>query len=404
MRIELLRLRENFDEGFIASLSDFLWSKYQWHGRMYWNKGMVSKLEKNQSAFYANDLLNVIYPSYLPRKKLSPFTREFSYNPGFLCRWLQRIYVFSAVRYPLCFFSISATLIVENAPDDMKDWVFLPGNHSHRIIGLKKKQSMVFIKRGFNASFLATDAEMRRKYAFLPCPKVLDYKSGQNWYVEQQVTGLPVNRLPLASDRAYAFEKANQAMYELYIATQQSITLAIYLEQVECNVQQQIEVIKSAISPEQHEELLLFLGQLRDMILAAMEDSEQLIPLALSHGDFQAANILLDGSTLWLIDWEYAGLRSLYYDSFCLALNSRFSEGLSIRLDSLFEEVQNNQLFDYLPIPVRPGEAVLLWLFLLEEFLLKLTEIATPEIHQKMNAILPWVHQIQAVKVFQENN
>lgn len=404
MRIELLRVRENFDEGLIVSLSDFLLDKYQWQGRMHWHKGMVSSLEKNQSAFYANDLLNVIFPSSLPRKKLSPFTKEFSYNPRFLRRWLQRIYVFSAVRYPLCFFTTSATLIIENAPDDMNDWVFIPGNHSHRIIELNNKRSTVFVKCGFNVSFLAADAKTRQQYDFLPCPKVLDYKPGKSWYVEQQVTGLPVNRLPLIADREYAFDKANTAMSELYAHTQQSISLDAYLAQIEKNILNQVEDIKSSISQQQHEGLLAFFRQLRDMTLVEAENTQQLIPLALSHGDFQAANILLDGSTIWLIDWEYAGLRSLYYDSFCLVLNSRFSEGLSIRLDSLLIEMQYNELFDHLSVPIRPGEVVFLWLFLQEEFLLKLTEIATPEIHQKMNAILPWVQQVQAVKAFRENH
>lgn len=404
MRIELLRLRENFDDGFIASLSDFLLAKYQWQGHMYWCKGVVETLEKKQCAFYVNDLLNIIYPSVIPREQLTPFTKEFTYNPGFLRRLLQRIYVFAAVRYPFSLFTTSATLIIEKAPDEMKGWVFLPGNHSHRIIDLNKAHSLVFAKRGFNIDFLKADAETRMQNTFLPAPEVLEYSPGQNWFVEQLVTGLPINRLSRQSDQVHAIQQANQAMLRLYESTQQSISLESYVQQLDENIQQQINQIKMTISPQQNNDLLGFSEQLQSHLLSAKSDKLLDIPLALSHGDFQAANILLDKSRVWLIDWEYAGLRSLYFDAFCQELNSRFSEGLTARLENLLEKMQERVLFDWLPVPILPGSRLLLWLFLLEEFLLKLTEVSTPEIQQKVTNILPWVQQVQAVKIFKEND
>ncbi len=404
MRIELLRLREDFEVGFASSLTDFMAEKYKWQGRIHWIKGIHSKLEKNQSAFYANDLLNIIYPSSIERKKLAPFTKEFLYNPIFYRRILQRFYVFFAVRYPLNIFTTSATLIIENAPDEMHSWVFLPGNHSHRVIDIKKNKSLVFAKHGFNKSFLHADAEIRQQYPFLPCPAIIEYKKGQCWFTEQQITGLPINRLPNPEDRERAKTQANHAMLQLYRSTSQSVSLSEYVEQLALQIESQINIMAVQLSPTEYGELMAFSQQLCRLILNNEGLKLLNVPMALSHGDYQAANILLDGSKIWLIDWEYAGLRSLYFDCFCLLLNSRFSAGFSGRLEELLITMQDKALFESLDKPLSIGRIDLLWLFLLEEFLLKLAEVSTNQIKQKMTNISPWIKEVQAVKCFQECN
>lgn len=402
MRIELLRLREDFDEGFIQSLSDFLSEKYQWKGQMVWHKGVANAVADNQCAFYTNDFLNIIYPSSIPRQELSPFTKEFAYNPNFLRRTLQRFYVSAAVRFPLEKFITSATLIIDDAPSDMLYWVFLPGNHSHRVIDLKKQQSLVFAKRGFNQGFLHADAATRQENQYLPSPEIIEFKAGQNWFVEEQVTGLPINRLSDVLDRDRAITQANQAMLQLYASTIKSVDVADYVEQLRFKVLQQNELMSSAITTLHKKELNDFLEALCFLALSPSSVASSKIPIALSHGDYQAANILLDDDRVWLIDWEYSDLRSLYFDSFCLVLNTRFSVGLASRVDELILDMQRGPLFELLPESVPVGRVDILWLFLLEEFLLKLTEVSTPKIQQKMTNILPWVHEIKSIQLFKE--
>ena len=74
-----------------------------------------------------------------------------------------------------------------------------------------------------------------------------------------------------------------------------------------------------------------------------------------------------------------------------------FSQGKTL------EKLEENVLFEFLPYQVLPGNASLLWLFLLEDFLLRLSEIATQEIKSKMPILLPWINEIESVKLFQSN-
>jgi len=47
------------------------------------------------------------------------------------------------------------------------------------------------------------------------------------------------------------------------------------------------------------------------------------IPTVVSHGDFQAGNILWDGDRAMILDWEYAGRRSAWYDVLVYGLEFR---------------------------------------------------------------------------------
>lgn len=397
MRIQLLRLREKFNDNFLRSLKDFMVDKYQWQGDVYWCKGFLFFNKPNQIKFYVNDFLNVIYPSSMPRKQLDAYTKEFRYNSNVFRFFAQRCYVFLAVRFPLEMFTTSYTLVIIDAPENMKNWVFLPGNHSHRIIDMDACSSTVFIKDGFMRSFIKADATSRIKYDFMPSPKVLDFSSSYGWYVEELVTGLPINRLSNQEDRKFALDKSNKAMLELYSSTLKMVEIDDYVEQLENRIESVIEAISVFVTDKDKVDLLTFLKKVSIIIGQCKSDAIFDIPLVISHGDYQSANVLLDGDKVWIIDWEYSQLRSLYYDVFCMKLNSRFSPGLSQRIEILLDELEVTSLFDSLPYPLSAGNELFFWVFIMEDLLLRLSEVSTTEIRDKMSTLLPWINEILSV-------
>lgn len=60
--------------------------------------------------------------------------------------------------------------------------------------------------------------------------------------------------------------------------------------------------------------------------LSALELATGPVSLVVGHGDLLAANILDDGSRLWLIDWEYGGFNTPLFDLAGLAGNNGLSE------------------------------------------------------------------------------
>ena len=60
--------------------------------------------------------------------------------------------------------------------------------------------------------------------------------------------------------------------------------------------------------------------------LETLEAATGPVTLVIGHGDMLAANILDDGSRLWLIDWEYGGFNTPLFDLAGLAGNNGLSE------------------------------------------------------------------------------
>lgn len=64
----------------------------------------------------------------------------------------------------------------------------------------------------------------------------------------------------------------------------------------------------------------------------ALEDVQAPLPIRFGHHDLLPANILDDGTRLWLIDFEYAGFGTAMFDLANLSANSEFSGAESRRL------------------------------------------------------------------------
>lgn len=79
---------------------------------------------------------------------------------------------------------------------------------------------------------------------------------------------------------------------------------------------------------------------------AKLEQASGPYELVYSHNDLLSANILDDGSRLWLIDWDYAGFNSPLFDLGGLASNNEFDESQEKwLLENYFEKPANDQLW-----------------------------------------------------------
>lgn len=120
---------------------------------------------------------------------------------------------------------------------------------------------------------------------------------------------------------------------------------------------------------------------------------------ALTHGDFQPANILVNREGTWLIDWEYSARRQAGYDALVFVLRSRFPAGLATRWRGMVDESDSMQplsLADWPGLNWQDASwrRVHGWLFLLEELALHLEENANPCFHSLGEGLLALQAQI----------
>ncbi|WOG25813.1 hypothetical protein [Endozoicomonas sp. 8E] len=392
MRIQLLRQREDFEQGFIRALSQFLQDYLGWSGKMSWDKNTAG------AVFVANDYLNVIYPNNLPRERLYSLTREFSYNPIWFRRKLQQAYIYGAVRRPFESFATSAQLIIENCPPELHNWVFIPGNHSHRAVDVANECCFVFYKPGFNPLFTSTDAEIRLNNRWLPSPTVLELSPSKSWYIEQRIRALPLNRLGDKNTVDEALAIAHKAMARLYDESSTVCLLSDYLVVVD----QAIKDVFNAVEPSLSRELIIRLSNyIKNLQSALSVYADHKVELASTHGDFQPANLLYDHGKCWIIDWEYADKRCRTHDALCYGLMSRFSTGIAQRYHHLLHNPELlKAVVGWSGIGSVYSHKLLLPLFLLEECLVKLKEVASESITDKEVTLRPWLSDFLLIRQF----
>ena len=140
MKINLLVKRESFLEIFQKSTTDFLQEKY-------------SDSSFTDIKYIVNDYLNIVYPVDIKRNELVNLVSEFKYHSSFYRRTLQTIYSFLAIRRPMEIIASSKSIFI-SMPINLKGWVFIPGNHSIRVVDLINNKCFVFLKAGFNIKFI----------------------------------------------------------------------------------------------------------------------------------------------------------------------------------------------------------------------------------------------------------
>ncbi|MBI4667956.1 MAG: phosphotransferase [Elusimicrobia bacterium] len=119
------------------------------------------------------------------------------------------------------------------------------------------------------------------------------------------------------------------------------------------------------------------LAEIRTLFSRPYSKPDIKLATALTHGDFQPANIMVDKDKVWLVDWEYSDIRQIVYDGLVYALRSRFPCGLSGRIQWALAQ-DNGAVDEFLKTWPETNWGNRLWrrmaltVFLMEEIVLHL--------------------------------
>ena len=382
MRIQLLRRRESFLEIFQKSISRFFQEKYPHSNEV-------------NIEYIINDYLNIVYPSKINRKDLVDLVGEFKYHPKAYRRILQSAYTFLAIRWPLEIITSSDTIVISMPISAKERWVFIPGNHSIRVVDLDKNRCFVFLKSGFNNKFIESDANIRLEHAWLKAPEVIQQKNG--WYEEQRVVGLPWNRLSSVDLKKKVIVGAQNQLSKLYQKTVVNVPMIDYVPQLCNNILSMLDTSFSSLSDEEKNIISNFTGELELLLVNYSSDIN--IDLVSTHGDFQPGNILCSKDDFWIIDWEYSNQRSILYDALVFDLECRFPSGLGVRLNKKINELGGTS--DYLKWTGQPldnNKSYYFSVFFLEDLLLRMDEISADLIQTKSTALSAYLAELLIIQ------
>ncbi len=388
MRISLLLAREPFAQILEKTLARFWSNKFGGAVQVSWihkrpHRALLQ--QRDPQVWLANIYLNAIFIPNIDALALEPIRREFSHSPRWWRRPFQQAYVAFATS-PLGAAAFSqARLEVTPGVPDAQNKLIVAGNHKIRILDHESQVAYSLLKDNFEPHFWEQELAARQTAARLglPVPPLEMIAEDRTWFAEKYISGTPLNRLP---DREMAHQASRQAISALKKFTEstlEEIPLGEYTNFLRARIEALVEA-NQLLTGQEKADLLAITETVEQRIhdrLPALSDS---FMTAMTHGDFQPANLLLNDDGIWFIDWEYANRRQAGYDLLVFALGSRFPRGLAARLadfsrSGITTKVQ--PFFDHWP-GINWAEAanrqIHAHIFALEELALHLEENANP--------------------------
>ena len=382
MRISLLLEREPFGRILEETLPPLLSALGGRDHTVRWDEGTRrAGRQADEQAWLCNFRLNAIFRPTASRASLDPVVREFARSLRWWARPLQRAYVAAALHRATAGWLADGQVVVSPPLENADSLVILGGNHRLRVVDGPAQVCHVIAKAGTDPTFLQAELALRRGAPDLPIPRLRRVAPTEQWFTEDLIPGTPLNRLPLADQRARALEAARAALERLTARTAQPVAVTDYLG----SLLQQLE-IGIAAAP-------LFaarrasLGRTVEALASVVErlPGPASITIAETHGDFQPGNVLVADDAIWLIDWEYTARRQAGFDLLTYGLAARFPAGLATRVreaasataDRLGETLRAWPGADWSTIGARRRSVAL---FLLEELMVRVRENGAPHL------------------------
>jgi hypothetical protein len=304
MRISLLEEREDFDEILKETLEKSSFFKN-------------CKNEKGEK-YFVNKYLNFIASNSLSKDVFQTLINEYSSSLIWWKKGLQSVYVKLATsKFFRSFFAQRSITLSE----DFKEYLILGGNHRLRLFYGELKDSLVILKSGENLKFIKNDIAIRTEHDLTYAPKVFD--SGDDWLREEYFNGIPLNRL----ESKERIEKlTNQIVKshseQLLLPSSKSTPLKEYIQFIQKEISDLINNKRLIVN----NDVVILIQKVCNLLFEKLSNHN--VEMSWSHGDFQAANILVRDKYYKVIDWEASNKRFYLYDVFTLL--SKIRSGISL--------------------------------------------------------------------------
>lgn len=368
MRMSELLKREPFGEVLEDALSRYCVYK-NISNTVTWicRQPFLVKNDTNCQVWYANIYTNALFTNKCRVSAFEPFKREFSTSLVWWKVFLQKLYVkaaFSKIFSPLL---SQGTLLLSPGIQNCSNTVLIPGNHKIRVLDFDTNCCYSVMKRGYQRQKLSDEIMWREKAKSLnvPLPAIKEYCVDKMIMCEEVVVGTPLNRLKKNEQGSY-LHTAKSALYILMENTAEITTVMNYKEQLES----QIGLLCSSETRLDSKTLVQIQVIVKKISDALVSDGDASLTIALTHGDFQPANILCNDTAVWLIDWEYCGMRQKEFDLMVYDLQARAPAGLAQRMKAGITgnncDQKSSSLVSYTLTKLR--------LFILEELLIRIYE------------------------------
>jgi hypothetical protein len=405
MKISLLLRREPFAKILEETLSSFLSEHYGAHYTVKW----VNKNQRKNTPsigtgqwWLCNPLINSIYAEGAKDVPFNAVMHEYTTNP--IKPWrsiLQRFYIYLATKTKLGSVLAPYFLLISPEINNSSSILIIGGNNKIRVIDSASNTVFVILKKGFDKKYLEREIQIRQEYDNLPVPPIK--QTGKtDWYSERMICdGCSPDRMNKDIGDQILIETARK-LHQLLIATMLEEELGIYINKMVANIKDKLKKI-AQISADQKRNILQSTQTLVNELEKNADFKTDKIYTALTHGDFQAGNILYDAETAWILDWEFSRRRQIGNDIFVLILVPRNPIGFGQRFFKLLynnpEGIDKQLLacWPFLDWKDSDARKISLIVYLLEEIDFLLEENENPLFYGETLGLSPFMNELEHV-------
>lgn len=283
--------------------------------------------------------LGIIIPLFPSKKVRREVYSWFNVQHNWIKNVLAKLYIF------ICFITFgifaSASMTLSDNTLYNKNTLIIPSNRKIRIYYFDKKYVDSVVKNGFNDQYFKNEVFVRERYKY---PFILGFlDKGDKWYREKILIGKGLVRVSSPHYEKYLNDTLANLQI-LYRDNKKTIIAKDYFIQLTRSINSNLSIVKEKKSIQCEKRL----KEIIDYCSRYLKDSNELIDLVLSHGDLQSGNIHIDeeNKMAYIIDWETANYKSIWYDSGTLLCSTRRKGKFFKMINSRFEvETKNRLLF-----------------------------------------------------------
>ena len=283
--------------------------------------------------FYIYPHLNAILTKNTNRKVKKYLETEYNIQGNSLRRIFIKIYIFCCLKFPRLF--AHKALSINLSQEYLKTLLIYPCNRKIRIFNFGENEVDVIVKDGFSDDAFKNEIKIRTELKEDFILPILNFD--QQHYTEKIIDGMPLARVLDLVHYDESRLRVTECLSLLNKKFSEKIKLHDYAKRLELEIQQKtekldcknIEIIKTHIN------------EIISRVLVFLKGNNNFIHLTLSHGDLQHGNIWVENQTdkIYIIDWESACFRSVYYDMFWLFNGTRSN-------DKIFQIFQNEEYYN----------------------------------------------------------
>lgn len=246
----------------------------------------------------------------------------------------------------LCFLTFGlfadASLILSDYSVFSKSTVIIPSNRKIRIYRYDEGYVDSILKNGFSDFYFKNEVKIRTSSQYDFILGVLD--TSDRWYREALLKGRCLVRVPTVLYDSY-MSRVLDDLSLLHSTETKNVSAGKYVLDLGQSCLTKLYDVVDKKHIKCGDKIIYIINS----ILSNYCGSLEIVPLTLTHGDLQTGNIYLDETNdkLYIIDWETACIKSVWYDAATVLCNTRRKGKFSSMINSRDTELTRMSILHF---------------------------------------------------------